>query len=451
MHQANKAKKATKWIGAIAASAAAAVLVTACGGSGTGDQAASGGADKAPAQQANKKQDPVTVTIGIRATGYLTEDEIQRYIVQPVSKKYPHITINRIVLDDKTNSFENLLAAGSLPDIIFHTSLLLPDLKRLKIDQDLTDAIKTANIDLAAFNPTTLDAIKITSENSFLMGVPYTMHFNALYYNKDIFDKFGAEYPKDGMTWQEVTELAKKVTRKEDTVQYRGFEPDSIYRAGSQLGLPLIDPKTFKSVGNTDEWKQVVQMAKDVYAIPGNSTIQTFSSGVNAFVKDRKLAMLAGLNWLPNLAEVKGQFTNWDLASYPTWPGKPGVGTQIDLHVMIVPSTSKHKEAALQVIETVVSGEVQSDMAQNGRVSVLKDKKYQDAFGQHLDYLKGKNVQAVFKSAPTKPFPTTIHANKAFNEITKVMTQVVKNNVDVNTALRSYDELMDKYIAEQPK
>ncbi|RKN73020.1 ABC transporter substrate-binding protein [Paenibacillus ginsengarvi] len=441
-----------KWIGAAAVSVLASALLAGCGGAGGAGagKTASGDTNKTEVKEA-KKADPVTITIGVRATGYLTEDEIQRYIVQPVSKKYPHITINRIVLDDKTNSFENLLAAGSLPDIIFHTSLLLPDLKRLKVDQDLTAGLKTANVDLTKFNATALDAIKITSENDFLMGIPYTMHFNALYYNKDIFDKFGAAYPKDGMTWQDVTELAKKVTRKEDTVQYRGFEPDSIYRAGSQLGLPLIEPKTFKSLGNTDDWKKVVQMAKDVYDIPGNGTIQTFSSGVNAFVKDRKLAMLAGLNWLPNLAEVKDQFTNWDLASYPTWPGKPGIGTQIDLHVMVVPSTSKHKEAALQVIETVVSDEVQSDMAKNGRVSVLKDKKYQDTFAQNLDFVKGKNIPAIFKSAPTKPFPSTIHANKAFNEITKVMTQVTKNNIDVNTALRSYDELMDKYIAEQGK
>jgi multiple sugar transport system substrate-binding protein len=433
----------------LAASLAATTILAGCGG-GAGDKPVSGGQSQT-ADKTEKKPDPVTITIGVRATGYLTEDEIKRYIVEPVAKKYPHITINRIVLDDKANSFENLLASNSLPDIIFHTSLLLPDLKRLKADQDLTESIKKANIDLNKFNPTALEAVKITSENSYLMGVPYTMHFNALYYNKDIFDKFGASYPKDGMTWQELTEVAKKVTRQEDGVQYRGFEPDSVYRAGSQLGLPLVDPKTFKSLGNTDQWKKVTEMVRDIYEIPGNSTIQTFSSGVNAFVKDRKLAMLAGLNWLPNLAEVKDQFPNWDMASYPTWKEQPGVGTQIDLHVMVVPNTSKHKEAAAQVIETVVSEDVQLDMARNGRVSILKDKKYQDEFGKNLDFLKGKNVQAVFKSAPTKPFPSTVHANKAFNEITKVMTQVVKNKVDVNTALRNYDELMDKYIAEQSK
>ncbi|MBD2863531.1 ABC transporter substrate-binding protein [Paenibacillus oceani] len=428
-----------------------ALLLSSCGGAGGGGSEA-GGQTKdgdSAAQQAAKKAEPVTVTIGVRATGYLTEAEIQRYIVEPVSKKYPHITVKRIVLDDKTNSFENLLAAGDLPDIIFHTSLLLPDLKRLKMDQDLSGLIKSEKIELGKFNPSVIEAVKITSENDYLMGVPYTMHFNALYYNKDIFDKYGVAYPKDGLTWQDATELAKKLTRKEDDIQYRGFEPDSVYRAGSQRGLPLVDPKTFKSLGQTDEWKKVIEMAKDVYEIPGNSTIQTFSSGINAFVKDRKLAMLAGLNWLPNLAEVKDQFPNWDIATYPVWPDKPGVGTQIDLHVMIVPSTSKNKEAAMQVVGTVVSDEVQLDMARNGRVSVLGDKKYQDEFGKNLDILKGKNVQAIFKTAPAKPFPSTLYANKAFNEITKVATQVVKNKVDINTALRSYDELMDKHIQDQ--
>ncbi|CAG7616156.1 hypothetical protein PAESOLCIP111_01872 [Paenibacillus solanacearum] len=424
-------------------------LLAGCGsGSGLGSGAAGGTTDPKAAVKDVKDDAPATVSIGIRAVGYLTEDEIQRYIIEPVKKKHPNITINRIVLDDKNNSFENLLAINELPDIIFHTSLLLPDLKRLGIDQDLDPWIKSNKMDLNKFNKTALDAVKITSENSFLMGIPYTMHFNALYYNKDIFDRFGVAYPKDGMTWQESTELARKLTRLDSGTQYRGFEPDSVYRAGSQQELPLVDPKSLKSLGNTDPWKKTVEMVRDIYEIPGNSTIQTFSSGVNAFVKDRKLAMLAGLNWLPNLAEVKEQFSNWDLATYPVWPEKPGIGTQIDLHVMIVPKTSKNKDAAFKVVNTVVSDEVQLEMAHNGRVSVLSDKKYQSEFGKNMDILKGKNVQAIFKTAPAKPFPSTLFANKAFNEITKVMTQVVKNKVDVNTALRSYDELMDKFIRE---
>ncbi|NOU90117.1 extracellular solute-binding protein [Paenibacillus sp. LMG 31460] len=44
-----------------------------------------------------------------------------------------------------------------------------------------------------------------------------------LYYNKDIFDKFGISYPRNGMTWDEVYDLAKKLNRTEDGISYRGF------------------------------------------------------------------------------------------------------------------------------------------------------------------------------------------------------------------------------------
>lgn len=408
-------------------------------------------ADPAGASNQVVSQEPVTVTLGVRP-GYLSDEEIERYFVEPTKKKYPHITIQKIVLDDKVNSFDNLVVRSEVPDIIVHTSLLLGDMKRLGLEQDLSEWIQKSKLDTGRFNPATLEAVKLASEKDALIAIPYTYLYNSLYYNKDIFDKFGVSYPKDGMTWPEVTELAKKLTRFEDGEQYRGLEPDSVYRAGSQLGLPLIDPKTFKSIGNTDNWKKVVEMVKGIYEIPGNGNIQTFTSGMKAFTKDRKLAMLASVNPLADFAQVKNEFTNWDLVSYPTWPELPGVGTQFDLHLMIIPSTSLHKDAAIQVASVVVSDEVQLDMAHNGKLSVLKDKKFQNEFGKKMDHVQGKNVQAIFKTTPAKPFPPTVYGSKSFNEITKVMTTVVKNKVDINTALRNYDELMDKYIeANKPK
>ncbi|WP_158302132.1 ABC transporter substrate-binding protein [Paenibacillus mesophilus] len=431
----------------VAVAAAVAVLA---GCSGQKEQTAAGGSTSASTTTVSNQaasREPVTISLGVRP-GYLSDEEIERYFVEPTKKKYPHITINRIWLDDKANSFDNLVMRGEVPDIIVYTSLLLGDMKRLGLEQDLNGLIQSNKLDTGRFNPATLEAVKLASEKEALIAIPYTYLYNSLYYNKDIFDKFGVSYPKDGMTWPEATELAKKLTRVEDGEQYRGLEPDSVFRAGSQLGLPLVDPKTLKSIGNTDKWKKVVEMVKGIYEIPGNGTIQTFTSGMKAFTKDRRLAMLASVNPLADFAQVKNEFTNWDLASYPVWPEMPGIGTQYDLHLMIIPSVSKHKDAAIQVASVVVSDEVQLDMARSGKLSVLKDKKFQDEFGKKMDHVQGKNVQAIFKTTPAKPFPPTVYGSKAFNEITKVMTTVVKNKVDINTALRSYDELMDKYIEE---
>ena len=414
-----------------------------CGGSGGKEDSTNANANNAPQENG----EPVTVKFGVRPS-YITESEAQRYVVDPVKKKYPYITVEIVWLDDKTNSFENLIARGELPDINVTNSLTIQGTKLIGLQTDMTDIIKKNNFDLNRFIPETLQTVKANNQTDYLVGFPYYVQFNALYYNKDIFDKFGVSYPKDGMTWYEVTELAKRLTRKEGDIQYRGFEPDSPYRPSSQLSLPLIDPVTYKSIVDGDQWKKVLQMVKDVYSIPGNEKVQAFSSGVNSFVKDRNIAMLAGLNNLGPLNDVKDVWTNWDLAQYPTFPERPGIGTQADMHIMLLSPTTKHTDAAFKVMSTVVSDEVQLDMARRGKGSVLKDKKFEDEFGKDLDILKGKHVEAIFKTKPAPAFPPTEFASKAFNEISNLMKTIVKDNLDVNTAMRMYNEKMDKYIQE---
>lgn len=433
-----------KWVSVISVIALAAGLLSACGG-GSGSTV-----KKQQAAVSNTKNDPVTITMGIRAS-YLTDTEIKRYITDPVQKKYSHISIQTVRIDDKDNSFQNLIATGGLPDINFIDSLTLQSTKLLNIQQDLTEIVKKHNYDLSRFNTDLLDIVKTNNQTDYLVGFPYVVQFNALYYNKDIFNKFGVSYPKDGMTWPETIEIAKKLTRNEGGIQYRGLEPDSVFRPGSQLSLPLVDPKTYKSVVDTDSWKSVLQLWKAIYDIPGNNKVQAFASGVNSFIKDQNIAMLAGLNNLGRLGEIKDTWTNWDMASYPVFPEKPGIGTQADMHVMLLSPNSKNKDAAFQVMTTVLSDEVQLDMVHMGKGSVLKDKKFQEEFGQNLDFMKGKNIQAAFQTKPAKAYPPTEFAGYVFSEITALMGNMVKNNLDVNTAVRQYDEKVNKYIEQNRK
>jgi multiple sugar transport system substrate-binding protein len=395
-------------------------------------------------------EQPVTVKFAIQPS-YLSELEVQRYIIEPVKKKYPFITVEIVWLDNKTNTISNLLASGDFPDITVENSLMIQGTKISGIQFDMTDLFKQHKYDLSRFIPETLDTVKTNNQTDYLVGLPYFVHFNAIYYNKDIFDKFAVPYPKDGLTWSDAAELAKKLSREEGGVQYRGLEPDSVYRPASQLSLPLIDPKTYRSIVDTDQWKKVLQMVKDIYTIPGNSKFQPSSEGFNAFLKEQTIAMYAGLNRLAALDEAKNAWSNWDLAQYPGFPERPGIGTQLDMHIMLMSPSSKKKEAAFKVMTTVVSDEVQLDMARRGKGSVLNNKRVQEEFGKDLDVLKGKNVQAVFKMKPAKSFPPTEFAIKAFNDVTNVVKTMLEKNVDVNTAVRDYNEKMDKYIQENRK
>ena len=61
-----------------------------------------------------------------------------------------------------------------------------------------------------------------------IYGLPvgYTTH--VVYYNKDLFDEKGIEYPKAGWTWNDLQETAKKLTNKEKKVTGFAFpgKPD---------------------------------------------------------------------------------------------------------------------------------------------------------------------------------------------------------------------------------
>jgi multiple sugar transport system substrate-binding protein len=392
--------------------------------------------------------EPVTLTVGIGAT-YLTEEEFKRYITDPVQKKYPWITAQRQEYA-KGKNLSDLVAAGQTPDLVVHNNINgIPGLADLGLLYSYTDLIKKNNMDLGRFEPEALDAIKAASQREDLVALPYTRHTCALYYNKDIFDKFGIPYPKDGMTWDEVFELAKKVTRKEDNIQYRGLEPNVTERPASQLSLPYVDPKTLQSLINTDQWKKVVTFMAKIHQIPGNSQITYHSAANDLFAKDKTLAMLATNNIIFDGNLYKTPDLNWDMVSYPTWSDAPGIGLRIDEHFLAITTPSQHKADAFNLISTVVSDEVQTDFSRHARLSILKDPKIGAAFGADLDFMKGKNIQAVYKTKPAKSFVPTKYDPLSATAINNALKNMVSKGMDVNTALREAEDSANKQIKEK--
>lgn len=71
--------------------------------------------------------------------------------------------------------------------------------------EDLTPYIEKDGVDIAAMNGS--DALKLDGKQ---VALPVSTGFYVLYYNKDIFDAAGVDYPGNDMTWTEFEELAKK-------------------------------------------------------------------------------------------------------------------------------------------------------------------------------------------------------------------------------------------------
>ncbi|MEF3309164.1 extracellular solute-binding protein [Paenibacillus sp. GYB004] len=433
-------RKSTLWLSMMSA----VMLMSAC----SGEKAAqpSGGKDPGtetpPAAASKVSTDPVTLKFAINFS-WLGEDERKMYIVDPVKKKYPHITIEFINLTEM--ALDKVIASGTVPDIVQSANPIMYTFSDLGLEDNIEPLIKTHRFDTSKISKVGLDAVKISSGKDYLTGLPWTIAFNATYYNKDIFDKFGVAYPKDGMTWEEMRELARKVTRKEGEIQFRGLEPDVPSRMASVLSAGFVDPKTRKATLDTEGWKRTFEYMKSVYEIPGNEKYAWVPSAFDQFIKSRTLAMYPGLNHFPNFKGVENM--NWDIVQYPQFKDKPNTGMQVDEWILHITKQSKYKDQAFQVLASILSEDVQMDMSRNGRFPILQNKAIQDEFGKNIPYLQGKNLKAIFLTQPAAPVPPS-KDGAAGQAISQEAFKKVMNGTDINSALREADEALNKKIAE---
>lgn len=421
------------------------MLLSGCSGEAAQpNQPTDTGEKKSDAPQVSK--DPVTLRFAV-SKGWLGQGELEKYMIDPVKKKYPHITLEIIDTSGTAAEFEKTMLANQTPDIVMTANSYIHRYTAFDILDNMEPLIKKINFDVGKLNKVAVDSVKTASGYSYLTGIPWTMHFHPLYYNKDIFDRFGVAYPKDGITWDEAVEVAKKLTREEGGVKYRGLEPDFPYRVASALELGMIDTKTDKASVNNDGWKKVFELLKSIYSIPGNETFTIGMSGQKQFLQERTLAMLTGLNRLPQMAATEG--LNWDMVTYPQFKEKPNTSMGVDEWILHVTKQTKYKDQAFQVIETVLSEEVQTEMARNARFPVLTGKNVEEQFGKAIPALAGKNLKAAFLSQPAPAVPVSKYDEAGQKQMSgPALNLMLKNQKDINTVLRESEEIINKYIEQ---
>jgi multiple sugar transport system substrate-binding protein len=366
---------------------------------------------------------------------------------EPLKKLYPNITVNIV---PKGKGIEELVASGLPFDLFLEFHGNLGTLTQVGLLEDMTPLAKRHNEDLSRFTPLLLDTLKEYSDKSELFALPFSQQVSALYYNKDIFDKFGVPYPKDGMTWEEATELGRKLTRQDGGTQYYGLDPEHAIRMAYPLSLVVVNGRTNKAEVNNEKWQRVFQNAKTIYSIPGNMPAKASDltgGAANRFIKNKNVAMFGTVNIVDRLKEMSDNGINWDIAQYPSYSGQPNVAGMVDMHVAGVTKTSKYKDAAFRVVQLLTSNEIQTLAAkQRPTVSTLANPELEKQFAADLSYMKGKNIAALFKSkAPSAPrFSVYFGQGRAI--LDKHYVEFIQGKTDMNTALRAAEEEINKQV-----
>jgi multiple sugar transport system substrate-binding protein len=414
-------------------------VLPACGGEDDRPKSAQEESKPAPIEVT---KEPVTLKV-LQFGSPLSDDEFKSVMADPVKAKYPNITLELMRLQAGEN-IDSLITSGRVPDIVFAGILNVVDFQSANMALDLNPMIKKFSFDLSPFQPVTLEMVKKYSDKGELYALPFSLGFPIMIYNKDIFDRFGVTYPKDGMTWAETTELARKLTVQRDGVQYSGIATMAFARLTLTMLQNGFDPKTGKAKLQTDGFKEVFEIYKNAMSIPGNGT-KNFQS----FSKDRTVAMYAGFNSdMSALEELhkNGNPFNWDIVTFPSMPAKR-LNVDTPLQILLVTSQNqKLQEASFHVLSLLTSKEHQMNLSKAARPSTLSDPEIKKVFGQDLSSMKGKNIQAAFQYRH-EPINRKYMADVTINpELNKIIPKVVSGEKDINTALREAEEAANKAI-----
>ncbi|CAG7607941.1 hypothetical protein PAESOLCIP111_01010 [Paenibacillus solanacearum] len=390
------------------------------------------------------------VTLTVFAPGK-TVEAFNAQLVEPLKKKFPSVTLERVeVPQGPIEAIKTFSTSGNVPDLIFGLPGWIGQWKMYNVFADMTPLIQKYDFKLDKLQPNVVKSMKAYSYEGQMNIMPISINGQVLYYNKDLFDKLGVAYPKDGMTWDDTRKIVAAMTHNEGGIQYRGFDANLNYSINNnQRSLSLVDAKTNKASIYKDGWIEWLNTIKSVYDVTGNIPAQKNQlANNNPFLKG-EVAMFANITDMMTNVLIhpdKAAF-HWDLVTLPSFKDKPGQGVQLNTPFGSISSTTKHADASFKVLAYLVSEEMQLNTSREGTIPVIQSDAVKQEFGKNIPLLADKNIAALFKMAAADTrSPLTQYDNIVVGVLTDKFAESLVQNKDINTMLREAEELANKQV-----
>ncbi|WP_018757486.1 ABC transporter substrate-binding protein [Paenibacillus terrigena] len=356
-----------------------------------------------------------------------------------ISEKLKNIKLVQLQKGNNLESLQELNAQKIVPDLIWGDGDAIEATTELDMIEPLDELVKANNFDLSTIEPSIIATYRAMNPNGSLIGMPTFSDNFTLYYNKDVFDKFGIPYPKENLTWDDIVDLSKKLTGERDGMQYHGFEFGAYGEALvplKQFSVNLTDPDTGEVlIDKSPEVTKYLELMKRIYSIPGlyNKESYQFPKGNVGMIVTWPQYLMWGIG---DADIVK----NVDAVPLPSWPELPNVSPTSYSHPIILNKYSKNKDAAFKVMAEFVSVENQSRITRKGvDPSVLNAQEVRDQYAVDQELFKGKNIKAFFASKPALP-PSKISRYDKYVNINESLAKFAESDMNIPEFLRKLKE-----------
>lgn len=408
--------------------------------------------------------------------------------VDPSSYRYGAPTDDQKQVDPN-EKMKELMNGDNPPDVVMINYDQLPDLIENNMLQQLDPFIAKDKFDTSDIVPSVIEGIKSVGQGKLYALAPM-FYSQVLLYNKKLFDDAGVEYPRDGMTWDEMFDLARRVSRGEGENRVYGFSfspyassADNLFYEMSPYTAPLqlrmfnetADAMTVDSDQWEKVWSTIISLSKEnIFPKPidyneiSRLKMAAGEGGFNPFETNPfmsgKVAMTIGqtynINELiqanKNAQNIKGYTPiDWDIVTMPTHPEASDIGGNIYLNgLMGINAKAQNAQDAWNYIK-FINGEEWAKLRSRSVNQLVSRAKYIQP-REGLQY----NVKAFYT---LKPVPIENEMSKLYRQYPYIgqvnsmgmeyFKKALEGTVTVREALKEWQTAGDaalKQLKENP-
>ena len=328
-------------------------------------------------------QERVTVTwfVGLGTGTQQEQIDTQNQIVEEFNASQDEIELVLNIgasFETSRDTLSTLIAAGTPPDIIGPVGV---GGSNAFADQwlDLQPLVDSTGFDLSIFDPALVDLYR--NEEGALLGIPFAVYPSVTYFNRDLFDEAGLNYPPqsfdemyvmpDGTevewNYETVAEIAKILTvdAEGNDATSEDFDAENVVQFGLNFQWALLrliwtdfQPASFYdaeagTVSLPEEWREGTQWLYDAIwtenFVPNNTYSQSELFGTGNVFASGNLAMSIVPLWYTCCLDGSVGNFEWDLGVVPkSFDGEYHVATDAD--TFRVHKDTANPEAAFTVL-----------------------------------------------------------------------------------------------------
>lgn len=276
--------------------------------------------------------------------------------------------------------------------------------------------------------------IKACKFNDKLMFMPFRPNVQIVYYNKDIFNKYGLKFPE---TWEDLIFVAKKLKSLEGQgrilLKAFGGNPTAtqVYEFVLQAGG---NPYSFDDEGCVKAFK----FLQELWPYVSEESRRAKWDTTNEILAQRS-AYLAQ-NWPFGIVTLIQDYKLSFIETYSGWSGPAGECHVIGGDVFGIPRNSRNKELALKFISYMQSQKVQEILTSKLGWPSVRD----DVYGQ-LESWQKPHFEVIQKALKHGSFRENVTWWPAYAKyVSEAFREIVIEKASVEDALKKYKQKLEK-------